>query len=352
MMKPMPTQIAGAEFLASRSTALLADQPRVGKTGAALLAVQKVGGRLPTLVVTTASGRAVWKRAVKDWLGQEAWIVGVGKRDCEPFYVVSWDQIRQAKVYALLSSCQFGIAILDESHRAKNPETATTRAVYGKFSKHGDCVAKGLVDRAMFKWCLSGTPAPHDLGDLFPMLRALAPGLLCGSDEAPDTPSGSWPRVMSFDAFRNRYCVMRPKKLSAWRTIMVVMGGKNEAELRERIGDWMLRRTQKDVGIRPPVQELMPLMVSAAHRRELVADRDTREIVEAIESGSTRELEMELGPLRRLTGRIKAEAVVAAAMYLAMTSCHDFARLRWHSSMKMMSFFGRIRLRSVWIVAM
>ena len=310
-MIPMKTQLTGAEFLASRSTALLADEPRVGKTGAALLALKKLGlpQREPILIVTTASGRAVWRRAVKDWLDLPAYVVGDGKRDCEPFYVVSWDQIRQSAVYAMLSACRFAVAILDEDHRAKNPETKTAQAIYGRFNKHGDRVAKGLASDIPRVWHLSGTPCPHDLGDTWCRLRSSASHILLDKQHYDPL----WPNVISFDAFRARYCVMRPKKLSAWRTIMVVMGGKNEAELRERIGDWMLRRTQKDVGIRPPVQELMPLIVSPAQRRELAVDRDTREIIEAIEAGSTRELEMELGPLRRITGRIKAEAVIAAA---------------------------------------
>lgn len=278
-------------------------------TGAALLALKKLGlpQREPILIVTTASGRAVWRRAVKDWLDLPAYVVGDGKRDCEPFYIVSWDQIRQSAVYAMLSACKFAVAILDEDHRAKNPETKTAQAIYGKFNKHGDRVAKGLVTNIPWVWHLSGTPCPHDLGDMWCRLRSSA-GHLLFAEIKP-----GWPDVISFDAFRARYCVMRPKKLSAWRTIMVVMGGKNEAELRERIGGWMLRRTQKDVGIRPPVQELMPLIVSPAQRRELVADVQTREIIEAIENGDTSDLDMELGPLRRITGRIKAEAVVSAA---------------------------------------
>jgi SNF2 family DNA or RNA helicase len=91
------------------------------------------------------------------------------------------------------------------------------------------------------------------------------------------------------------------------------VGGKNEAELRARLDGWMLRRTQKDVGIQPPVHELMPLIVSAAQRRELQTDKQASEIVEAIEAGLTKDLDMALGPLRRITGRIKAEAVVIAA---------------------------------------
>ena len=310
-MTPMPTQLSGAEFLAARSTALLADEPRVGKTGAALLAIKRtnvLGYR--ALIVTTASGRAVWRRAVKEWLSYDAHVVGVDKHDYLAFVIVSWDQIRQPKVYGLLATHfgkPFDFAILDEDHRAKNPDTKTAQAIYGKFNQHGDRVANGLVTAIPRVWHLSGTPCPHDLGDTWCRLRSSAPYLLA-ADEAK-----GWPNVTSFDVFRARYCVMRPKKLSAWRTIQVVVGGRNEAELRERLAGWMLRRTQKDVGIRPPVQELMPLIVSPTQRRELQTDRQASEIVEAIEAGLTRDLDMELGPLRRITGRIKAEAVVVAA---------------------------------------
>ena len=306
----MPTQLTGAEFLASRSTALRADEPRVGKTGAALLALKKLGlpQREPVLIVTTASGRAVWRRAVKDWLGVDANVFGDDKNDSR-IIIFSWNQVQRVELLKHFVNLRFDLAILDEDHRAKNPDTKTAQAVYGKFDNRGNRIANGLITNIPRVWHLSGTPCPHDLGDMWCRLRSSAPSLLCETHVGGSV----WPRVMSFDAFRARYCVMRPKKLSAWRTIMVVMGGKNEAELRERIGDWMLRRTQKDVGIRPPVQELMPLIVSPTQRRELQTDRQASEIVEAIEAGLTRDLDMELGPLRRITGRIKAEAVVVAA---------------------------------------
>ena len=309
-MEPMKTQIEGAAFLAARSTALLADEPRVGKTGSALLALNKFYRPVTSwaLIVTTSSGRAVWRRAVKDWLDDHAEIVGVDKAH-KPIKIVSWDQIRQPKVYTELINMSFDVAILDEDHRAKNPETKTAQAVYGKFNKWGDRVADGLVTKIPRVWHLSGTPCPHDLGDMWCRLRSSAPHLLAGSLSE----MFGLPDVTSFKSFRSRYCVMRPKKLSPWRTIQVVVGGKNEAELRERIGGWMLRRTQKDVGIRPPVQELMPLIVSIAQRREMVTDYQAAEIIAAIEAGRTKDLDMELGPLRRITGRIKAEVVVAAA---------------------------------------
>jgi SNF2 family DNA or RNA helicase len=304
MMTPMPTQLTGAAFLAARPTALLADEPRVGKTGAALLAARTFAGiemgrkglLFRVLIVTTSSGRAVWLRAVREWITGNQHIA---------FNIVSWDDVRQPKAYAALIDAEFNLAILDEDHRAKNPDTKTAQAVYGKFNQWGDRITKGLVTDIPRVWHLSGTPCPHDLGDMWCRLRSSAPHLLHNIGEMPD--------VTSYESFRNRYCVMRPKKLSNWTTIMVVIGGKNEAELKARIGDWMLRRTQKDVGIRPPVQELMPLIVSPAQRREIATDKQASEIMAAIESGMTRELEMDLGPLRRITGRIKAEAIVVAA---------------------------------------
>ena len=306
-MTPMPTQLSGAEFLAARPTALLADEPRVGKCGAALLALESINADRPTLIVTTASGRAVWRRAVSVWIGLGSEIIGIDKPSAHPIKIVSWGQIFQTKTYADLIQRKFEIVIGDEDHRVKNPDAKASIAFYGKFNQWGDRVSKGIVSDVPRVWHLTGSPFAHDLGDMWCRLRSSAPHLLAAND------AKGWPNVTSFEAFRARYCVMRPKKLSAWRTIMVVMGGKNEAELRERIGGWMLRRTQKDVGIRPPVQELMPLIVSPAQRREIATDRQASEIIAAIDAGNTRELEMELGPLRRITGRIKAEAIVVAA---------------------------------------
>ncbi|MDE2096616.1 MAG: DEAD/DEAH box helicase [Patescibacteria group bacterium] len=293
-MTPMATQLSGAEFLAGRKTALLADEPRVGKTGAALLAVEMVDAQ-KILIVTTTSGRAVWRKAIKDW------ILGAG----QDFVIVSWDSLRNAKTYGELSRQSFDLAILDEDHRAKNPETKTAQAIYGRFDRQGRRLSNGLSARADRVWHLTGTPLPHDPGDMWCRLRNSMPELLAQGKELPD--------VTAFEDFRARYCVVRMKQISNFRSIPVVIGGRNLPELRTRLGDWMLRRTQKDVGIRPPVRELMPLAISAAQRKELATDISVESVVSAIEQGRTKDLEMELGTLRRLTGRIKAEAVVSAA---------------------------------------
>ncbi len=309
MIEPLPTQISGAKFLASRRTALLADQPRVGKTLAAIWAANKIGARR-ILVVTTASGRAVWRKAWKDsqsfpWIetpeyARDIHVVGVDKNGINGIQIISWDSIRQSKVFAALKKQRFDVYILDEDHRAKNPHTKTAQAIYGRFNVYGDRIAAGIVADGETVWHLTGTPMPHDPGDMWCRLRASNELCLVGT-----------PHVIAYDDFRDRYCVIVQKKLK-WNTIPVVVGGRNLDELKARIGDWMLRRTQQDVGIRPPVFELMPLIVKPEQRRQIKTDLTQEQIIAAIEQNRTAELDMHLGPLRRITGRLKAEAIIGA----------------------------------------
>src|SRR5688572_30007166 len=65
-LSPLPTQISGASFLAGRRAAMLPDSPRPGKTGAATIAADLIVAQ-KILVITTASGRAVWLRGFADW---------------------------------------------------------------------------------------------------------------------------------------------------------------------------------------------------------------------------------------------------------------------------------------------
>lgn len=311
MLTPFPTQVIGAEFLARRQNALLADAPRVGKTGTAILAADyNLDENI--LVVTTASGRPVWRRAFPNWspYGRSVQVITDNRPVTAQVGIVGWPSIANNNVRAQILKRRWDRIILDEAHAAKNFETARTKAAYGLLMDGGAEVAQGaaLANAGRGVWALTGTPLPHDPADIYPMMRALCP------DRLRADPARGWPDVTRFEDFRDRYCKWRPKKLSAWRSIIVIMGGKNEDELRARLGDFMLRRTQQDVGIRPPVHELMPLTVSPRALRDLERDVDARTIMDAARSGDTRSLDMHLGPLRRVTGTIKASAVVDAVI--------------------------------------
>lgn len=308
MPSPLPTQLSGALFLAQRQAALLADEPRVGKTGAAILGADYILARR-ILVVTTASGRAVWMKGFADWspFGRSAAIVtpATAARFDADVAIVGWPSVADPKVRSVLLSRTWDLVLLDEAHNAKNFDAKRTQAVYGVVETDGTLdTGTAILAHASAVWPLSGTPMPHNPSDLYPMLRALAPERL----EA----HGDWPDVTAPGDFLHRYCQVRMKKLSNFRRIPVVVGSKNLEELRARVDGFLLRRTQADVGIREPVYDTLPLLVTDKMRRIADGDLERGAVLDAAARGDTKTLEMHLGPLRRLTGEMKAGAVIEA----------------------------------------
>lgn len=304
--------MTGAKFLADRQFAVLADEPRVGKTGASIIAADYLMVA-NILVVTTASGRAVWKRGFADWspYGRKLQIVTpkdklqADTKVC----VVGWPSVADAKLRVQLLARQWDLLILDEGHYAKSFEAKRTQAVYGELIEDGArlLVNTALRSKAKVVWPLSGTVMPNSPFDLYPMLRSCAPERLAATGAGPD--------VTRESEFKRRYCKIKPKKIGHGymaRWIDVVIGGQNLDELRDRLDGLLLLRTQKDVGIREPIHEIFPLIVSERSRRAADAGLDTKRVLAAIEAGDTKDLDMHLGPLRRLTGELKARAVVDA----------------------------------------
>ena len=322
-MTPMPTQITGAQFLAARHRALLADEPRVGKTGAAIIAADMIIAKRID-VITTASGRAVWRRGFATWskFGRSVGIVGVDKDavNCD----VRIFSYNGATTFA--SRRDNDLVILDESHNCKNPEAKRTEAILGKSMAGGARMfnANAFVSPTTKAWFLTGTPLPHDPSDIWTTMRSSCPDRLLADD------TRDWPDVTRFEDFRHRYCIVRMKKISNFNKIPVVIGGKNEGELRERLGDFILRRTQRDIGIRPSVFELFPLIVSPTVRKQIDGDLNKTMILDAAKKGDTSLLNMELGPLRRLTGNIKARCVVDAVKDEFASGLDKIVLMYWH----------------------
>lgn len=57
---------------------------------------------------------------------------------------------------------------------------------------------------------------------------------------------------------------------------------------------------------------MMPFLVTDKDRKRVEGDLDKTKILQAASDGNTKDLEMHLGPVRRLTRAIKAHAVVDA----------------------------------------
>lgn len=308
MLRPFPTQISGSQWLSQQRYALLADEPRVGKTGTAIMACDE-NLDASILVVTTASGRFVWERAWRDWSAflRKVQVMLKAAPATGDVVIVSWAGVIHPGIHAALMEREWDRLILDESHAAKSFEAQRTQSVYGKILNGGAKLSRqgALVSRARSVWALTGTPIPNAPNDLYPMMRALCPDRLAGRSGLPE--------VKTYREFLHRYCVVRLKKLpGGYRKIPVVVAGRNLPELRERLDGFMLRRTQADVGIRQPIYETLPLHVSDKVRREIDGAVAREKVLAAAEAGDTRSLTMDLGPIRRHTGVIKAHALIEA----------------------------------------
>lgn len=326
-MIPFPHQIVGAKFLAERQSALLADSPRVGKTGTAIMAAD-MNLEEKVLVITTASGRPVWQRAFKQWspFNRDVQVIAKATDQLKAAVaIVGWGGITNPQIRSMLLRRKWDRIISDEAHFSKSFEAARTRAVYGEPHEDGSLIntSSALIRAGDNKvWMLTGTPQPSDPRDWYPHLRSLRPGALQANGDMPD--------VTKFSHFMHRYGEYRFKKLNNWKKVPVFIKGKNLAELNARIGDFMLLRTQQDVGIREPIYDILPLAVSPAIRREVEGDLKAEQILAAAEAGDTRALDMHLGPLRRLTGEIKARAVVEAVKDEFACGLDKIVLAYWH----------------------
>lgn len=322
MLTPKQHQIIGAEFLASRKTALLADQPRVGKTGAAIMAADMVGAR-KILAVTTASGRPVWRRGFQDWsiFGRRADVLSsqVKLHPDTEIAIVGWPDMRAGATFHSIWREQWDVLILDEAHYAKSLEAQRTQAVFG---------TTGLALKADRVWCLSGTPMPNSPFDLYPMLAMLAPERLAANRDK------DWPDVSDVHEFRKRYCKVKPKKIGFHRWIDVIIGGQNLDELAARIDGFYLRRTQQDVGITSPIYEILPLMASPSAIKEAQrAERSNMDakVLERIEAGDTEGLRDEhMGPVRRIWGELKIQPLLAVLKEEFENGLDKIVIAAWH----------------------
>jgi SWI/SNF-related matrix-associated actin-dependent regulator 1 of chromatin subfamily A len=122
-----------------------------------------------------------------------------------------------------LRTVSWDVLILDESHYLKNPEADRTQTVLGQIAHAGDRT-----------WALSGTPAPNNVSELWPLMYTF--GL---------TSDG-------FEAFTHKHCKV------TWRNNrLTILGNKDASGVRAMIGERMLRRMKYEV-----MPELPPLIIS------------------------------------------------------------------------------------------
>ena len=206
-MKLYPHQEQSKQFLLDTKRAILADQPRVGKTLPTAAAALE---HLPALIVCPAIAKTVWEAAFNKLSNATVRVVN-GKNDAmkttqHHVVIINYDLLQY------FNNAGYQTLVLDECHRVKNPLAKRTTSA---------ALLMKQIDRV---YALSGTPIPNRPIELWPILHGL--GIY----------RGGW-----YD-FAARYAKM-------WKAPwgLDVSGSSNIAELKAMMKPHVMRRKKEDV---------------------------------------------------------------------------------------------------------
>lgn len=247
----MDHQPAGVQHLLQRTSALLADDMGLGKTRQAIIAAAIRAVARPILVITLSTLIINWQREIQ-MVYPNARIAQQVFDPCAQWIIINYERLGDY----VLQAGHFDVLIIDEAHRLKEPTAAWTR--------HGFDIAAKVPNR----YLLTGTPVLNRESELHTLLR------LSGH------PVGQLPLKEFCEQFAGSQDFRK--------------------NLRDAIGDWMLRR-RKDVlpGLKGKQRQTLPVELSDEERLEY--DRIRLED----RPGLAR-----LGSLRQLLERVKVRVVL------------------------------------------
>lgn len=302
MTKLYRYQEAGVEWLLTAGDCILADDMGVGKTMQLIMALKEeddasvtaeafgmeARSALPAVIVCPNGVKHHWRKSLNDWMPdahvfvyegsptKRAKVIDAFRADPDGILVVNYESMRQLSRLAPFGSvnlkacrqcrsngeaglpasrCQVHPKVLnqitvrtyivDEIHRAKDPKSLVTRALWA--AMHNAHVTR--------RWGATGTPMANDPGDTWAMMHAVAP---------LDYPSRS--------EFVDRYCLAQ---WSPYGNLDIVGIRPEHREEFFKILDTRFRRMPKGLVLPqlPPVvrQQRMVTMPPkmAKHYREL-----------------------------------------------------------------------------------
>lgn len=208
-MQLFPHQEIAKQFLLDKQRAILADEPRCGKTLPAAAAALE---HLPALIVCPAIVKTVWADAFEALDPSVPVNVISGKKNAVAIGGPGVTIINYDLLGSIRDLGRFNTLILDESHRIKSNTALRTKA------------ALKLMARIGRVYALSGTPIPNRPIEIFPLLSGL--GIYRGG----------------YYDFAARYAKM-------WKAPwgLDVSGASNLLELSEMIRPRTLRRLRSEV---------------------------------------------------------------------------------------------------------
>jgi SNF2 family DNA or RNA helicase len=239
-------QKAGIAYALQRQHTLIADEPGLGKTIQALGFINQTKPR-NVLCIAPTTLRFNWRNEALKWLTQpmEIWPVE-DKNDVIPprdglFVITNYEKLVGDSPLLKSLQRQWDVAVFDECHMLKNPESKRSQAILGH---------EGLLRRTKRALFLSGTPAENYPKEIWAIAAAICPAKFGN-------------RV----AFEDRYCG-RHKELHGDTEVWVNTGSAHLSELQQRLrSSLMVRRLKSDV-----LKELPPKRRQLVELDETAAD--------------------------------------------------------------------------------
>jgi len=250
-----PYQVAGVleanRRLAIWGSVLIGDEMGLGKTAQAcvLARIQAPPGRnndwaKPVLVICPASVKEFWRRELMRWGGYNPSEIVVGPPWGKPNYarvlVVNYARIStipKETLAKIVEEWGFGMVILDECQKIKNPSSLRSKKI------------RGL--KIPLRVLLSGTPILNRPAEFWSLLNWMRPS--------------AWPNKWAY--FR-RYCDAQPSGFGG----MDVSGNSNLRELNVRLrGSIMIRRLKEMVlkDLPAKTRQIVPVTPEGVVKRTL-----------------------------------------------------------------------------------
>lgn len=290
---PFWYQVEDSAHCAKRTSTAVGHEPRVGKSGIAILTADRVNAKL-VLIVCPANVVENWLTAIDDFR-KGGWIAVVVSAAQVGKFLPLWRRLG-------IKPC---LVVLDEFHYFGNRDAQRTKAVYGPTFDGTNGVVEGAGQTVL----LSGTPITSWVHVLWPSLRACAPDLIMRENGKP----------MSYSAFCDRYVKRQRTPFG-----LKIVGSKNAKELRDKLinSGFLIRRTRREVFGRdiqaPQTHYIKPPAEYRAQLKTLTSSAAGKKIEAALASGGIKALiklekDPAVGSLRQLFGMAKVPGVVALA---------------------------------------
>lgn len=294
MPKLYPFQRAGASFLAVAGQALCADEMGCGKSCEAIVALELLGSdAFPALFVCPNSMKFSWEKEYAKWAPHRRVVVVTGGKSARvkqiaqlkdgeaDVAVINWEGLRGHTRLAGYGSLQldegdklpkelneiaFQTVIADEAHKAKEPRSKQTRALWW------------VGHHAKYRFALTGTPIANSPEDIWSLMHFVSP------EEFP-----------AKTKFIDRFA------LQSWSMFggMEIVGLKSETrdELFSILDPRFIRRTKEAVLPQLPEKTYVAREVELGTKQRKAYDSLRKEMIVDLESGVL----VATNPLARMT---------------------------------------------------